>query len=89
MLTGIVVSVSVTALMLLAHRAPLPPLPHAGYRPHHAYDEGERTTDMQFVRNIPFFSIMLCMVSVISSAMLPGRVAKWVTAGLAAAVAAR
>lgn len=24
----------------LAHRAPLPPLPHAGYRPHHAYDEG-------------------------------------------------
>ena len=43
---------------------------------------------MQFVQNVPFFSIMLCMVSGIFSAMLPGRVAKWVTAGLAAAVAA-
>ena len=43
---------------------------------------------MQFVQNVPFFSIMLCMVSGICSAMLPGRVAKWVTAGLAAAVAA-
>ena len=43
---------------------------------------------MQFVQNVPFFSIMLCMVSGIFSAMLPGRVAKWVTAGLSAAVAA-
>ena len=43
---------------------------------------------MQFVQNVPFFSIMLCMVSGIFSAMLPSRVAKWVTAGLAAAVAA-
>ena len=43
---------------------------------------------MQFVQNVPFFSIMLCMVSGIVSAMLPGRAAKWVTAGLSAAVAA-
>ena len=43
---------------------------------------------MQFVQNVPFFSIMLCMVSGIFSAMLPGRAAKWVTAGLAAVVAA-
>lgn len=43
---------------------------------------------MQFVQNVPFFSIMLCMVSGIVSAMLPGRVAKWVTAALAAVVAA-
>ncbi len=43
---------------------------------------------MQFVQNVPFFSIMLCMVSGIVSAMLPGRAAKWVTAGASAAVAA-
>lgn len=43
---------------------------------------------MQFVQNVPFFSIMLCMVSGIVSAMLTGRTAKWVTAGLCAVVAA-
>ena len=43
---------------------------------------------LQFVQNVPFFSIMLCMVSGIVSAMLPGRAAKWVTAALAATVAA-
>ena len=43
---------------------------------------------MQFVQNVPFFSIMLCMVCGIVSAVLPARVAKWVTVGLAAAVAA-
>lgn len=43
---------------------------------------------MQFVQNVPFFSIMLCMVAGISGAMLPGRVTKWVTAALAAVVAA-
>lgn len=43
---------------------------------------------MQFVQNVPFFSIMLCMVSGIFSAMLPGRVAKWVTVCLSAVVAA-
>lgn len=42
---------------------------------------------MQFVQNVPFFSIMLCMVCGVVSAMLPGRVAKWVTVGLSAAVA--
>ncbi|MEF9878315.1 MAG: proton-conducting transporter membrane subunit [Clostridia bacterium] len=41
---------------------------------------------MQFVQNVPFFSIMLCMVSAIVSAMLPSRVAKWWTASLAAVV---
>ena len=43
---------------------------------------------MQFVQNVPFFSIMLCMVSGIVSAMLPSRVAKWVTVALGAVVAA-
>ena len=43
---------------------------------------------MQFVQNVPFFSIMLCMVCGIVSSMLPGRAAKWVTAFLGAAVAA-
>lgn len=43
---------------------------------------------MQFVQNVPFFSIMLCMVCGVVSAMLPGRAAKWVTVGLSAAVAA-
>lgn len=43
---------------------------------------------MQFVQNVPFFSIMLCMVSGIVSAMLPGRAARWVTAALSAVVAA-
>ena len=43
---------------------------------------------MQFVQNVPFFSIMLCMICGIASAMLPSRVAKWVTVWLGAAVAA-
>jgi len=43
---------------------------------------------MPFVFNIPFFSIMLCMACGVVSAMLPGRAAKWVSACLAAAVAA-
>lgn len=43
---------------------------------------------MQFVQNVPFFSIMLCMISGIVCAMLPGRAAKWVVAGVSAAVAA-
>ena len=43
---------------------------------------------MPFVQNVPFFSIMLCMVCGVMSAMLSGRVAKWVTVALSAAVAA-
>ena len=43
---------------------------------------------MQFVQNVPFFSIMLCMACGVMSAMLPGRIAKWVTVGLSALVAA-
>lgn len=43
---------------------------------------------MQFVQNVPFFSIMLCMACGIASAMLPGRIAKWVTVALGAAIAA-
>ena len=42
---------------------------------------------MEFVLNVPFFSIMLCMMCGVASAMLPGRVARWVTAALGAAVA--
>jgi len=42
---------------------------------------------MQFVQNVPFFSIMLCMASGVVSAMLSGRVAKWVTVALSAVVA--
>lgn len=42
---------------------------------------------MQFVQNVPFFSIMLCMISGIVSAMLPSRVAKWVTVCLGGVVA--
>ncbi|MDD3214879.1 MAG: proton-conducting transporter membrane subunit, partial [Eubacteriales bacterium] len=41
---------------------------------------------MQFVQNVPFFSIMLSMVCGFLSAMLPRRVAKWLTVGLSAAV---
>ena len=43
---------------------------------------------MPFVFNVPFFSIMLCMVCGVVSAMLSGRVARWISAGLSAAVAA-
>ena len=43
---------------------------------------------MQFVQNVPFFSIMLCMICGVVSAMLPSRIAKWVTVALGAAVAA-
>ena len=43
---------------------------------------------MQFVQNVPFFSIMLCMICGVVSAMLPSRVAKWVTVALGAVVAA-
>lgn len=43
---------------------------------------------MQFVQNVPFFSIMLCMVAGICSAMLPGRVTRWITVGVSAVVAA-
>ena len=41
---------------------------------------------MAFVQNVPFFSIMLCMVSAISSAMFGRRLAKAVTVGLCAAL---
>lgn len=43
---------------------------------------------MPFVQNVPFFSIMLCMVCGVSSAMLSGKVAKWITVALSAVVAA-
>ncbi len=43
---------------------------------------------MQFVQNVPFFSIMLCMISGIASAMVPSRVAKWWTVALSALVCA-
>ena len=43
---------------------------------------------MPFVQNVPFFSIMLCMVCGVASAMLSGKVAKWLTVALSAAVAA-
>lgn len=43
---------------------------------------------MQFVQNVPFFSIMLCMVSGITASMLPSRVAKWWTVALGGVVAA-
>ena len=43
---------------------------------------------MQFVQNVPFFSIMLCMACGVMSAMLPGRVAKWLTVALSTVVAA-
>lgn len=43
---------------------------------------------MAFVQNVPFFSIMLCMILGVVSAMLPARVARWITVGLSAAVAA-
>ncbi|MEG0740971.1 MAG: proton-conducting transporter membrane subunit [Clostridia bacterium] len=43
---------------------------------------------MQFVQNVPFFSIMLCMISGISSAMMPSRLAKWWTVALAGVVCA-
>ena len=43
---------------------------------------------MQFVQNVPFFSIMLCMISGIVSAMLPSRAARWVTVALGGVVAA-
>ena len=43
---------------------------------------------MPFVQNVPFFSIMLCMVCGIASAMFSGKVAKWLTVALSAAVAA-
>ena len=42
---------------------------------------------MQFVQNVPFFSIMLCMIAGVVSAMLPSRAARWVTVCLSAAVA--
>ncbi len=43
---------------------------------------------MPFVQNVPFFSIMLCMVSGVVSAMLSGKITKWITVGLSAVVAA-
>lgn len=43
---------------------------------------------MAFVQNVPFFSIMLCMISGITASMLPRRAAKWGTVILAAVVAA-
>ena len=43
---------------------------------------------MQLVQNVPFFSIMLCMVAGVASAMLPRRGAQWLTAGLSAAICA-
>ena len=43
---------------------------------------------MAFVQNVPFFSIMLCMVCAITSAMLKPKVAKGVTIGLSAALCA-
>ena len=43
---------------------------------------------MPFVQNVPFFSIMLCMVCGVASAMLSGKVTKWITVALSAVVAA-
>ena len=43
---------------------------------------------MPFVQNVPFFSIMLCMVCGVTSAMISGKAAKWLTVVLSAAVAA-
>lgn len=42
---------------------------------------------MAFVQNVPFFCIMLCMISGIVAAVLPKSWAKWWTVGLAATVA--
>ena len=42
---------------------------------------------MAFVQNVPFFSIMLCMVSGIAGAVVPGKAARAWTAALAAVVA--
>ena len=41
---------------------------------------------MQLVQNVPFFSIMLSMVSAFVSPMLPRRAAKWLSVGLVSAV---
>jgi hypothetical protein len=43
---------------------------------------------MPLIRNFPFFCIMLSMICGISSAMLPGRIARKVTVVLAVVVAA-
>ena len=43
---------------------------------------------MPLIRNFPFFCIMLSMMCGVSSAMLPGRIARKVTVALAAVVAA-
>lgn len=43
---------------------------------------------MDFVMNVPFFSIMLCMISGVTASMLPPKVAKWWTVALSAVVAA-
>ncbi|MDD3335417.1 MAG: proton-conducting transporter membrane subunit [Eubacteriales bacterium] len=43
---------------------------------------------MEFVKNVPFFSIMLCMISGVTASMLPPKIAKWWTVALAAVVAA-
>ena len=65
-LTGIVVSVSVTALMLgLTVRL---------YRRYHSLD-----LVMDFVQNFPCFSIVLCMVAGIVSTPMKGKQAKRVT----------
>ncbi|HPJ01684.1 MAG TPA: proton-conducting transporter membrane subunit [Candidatus Limiplasma sp.] len=41
---------------------------------------------MQLVQNVPFFSIMLSMVSAIVTPVLPRRAAKWLSVGVVAAV---
>lgn len=43
---------------------------------------------MEFVKNVPFFSIMLCMISGVTATMIPAKVAKWWTVALSAVVAA-
>ncbi|MBE5778363.1 MAG: sodium:proton antiporter [Clostridiales bacterium] len=42
---------------------------------------------MEFVKNVPFFCIMLCMVSAVISSMLPRKAARWITVFLSMAVA--
>ena len=42
---------------------------------------------MEFVKNVPFFCIMLSMVSAVVSSMIPRKPARWVTVFVSAAVA--
>ena len=69
-LTGIVVSVSVTALMLS--------MTIRMYREYHTLDL-EGSDMMDFINNFPFFSIMLCMFSAIVTFVLNGKYARHLT----------